>query len=205
MTKVYYGKLSNHRENEILNEERKEYINGFKTEEGRRERINVWILLAFAVKNEFGTDIGNLDIKRNENGKWGCSEFCFSLSHSNVAVAVAVSEKQVGVDIERVYRKRKPIQSLNDREKIVYALQSDKDRAFAEIWTKKECIFKKSEKKIFLPQKTDSKSEPTVTEFVKIGEDDYCLSVTGDEAEFIEIGEENGLIFAVNKKYLLAK
>ncbi len=198
MTEVYYGKLSAHGAEEIADRERRKYIESFKTEQGQKERINAWILLGFALKDK--QNIKDLNIKRDENGKWVCDDVYFSLSHSGNGVAVAVSDMPIGVDIERIFRKNQPVSVLNEREKSIYLPQSDKDRAFAEIWTKKESIFKKNGKRIFLPKKTDSASEETLSKFINIDGEEYCLSVTGREAEFIEVREDDGLIVSVRRE-----
>lgn len=200
MAEVYYGALSAHGADEIVDRERREYIESFKAEQGKRERINAWLLLAFSVKDKLGKDIKDLNIKRDGNGKWVCEDLCFSLSHSGNGVAVALSKMPIGVDIERVFRENQPVSVLNEREKSIYLLQRDKKRAFAEIWTKKESIFKKDGEKIFLPKKTDSTREETVSKFVNIEREEYCLSVTGREAEFIEVREEDGIIVSVRRE-----
>ena len=64
----------------------------------------------------------------------------FSISHCGSAVAVAVDDEEVGIDIEEVSRYREHLVNyvLNEEEKD----KMDKKEMFIEIWTKKEAVFK---------------------------------------------------------------
>ena len=59
----------------------------------KQQRYFVWKLLEYALQHSLGLEMKNLHFSRTENGKWICEECYFSLSHTQDAVAVAVSEK----------------------------------------------------------------------------------------------------------------
>ena len=84
----------------------------------------------------------------NEHGKpffEGRDDLFFSISHCKGAVAVAIDNKEVGVDIEEISRYREGLESyvLNEEE-VPRCARNDKLRAecFIEIWTQKEAVFK---------------------------------------------------------------
>ena len=89
----------------------------------------------------------NIEFGQNEFGKpylKGYPKFYFNISHTRNALAVAVSDSEVGVDIERVKAAEHGISdrffALPEREYIVNSLNPDK--AFYEVWTRKESYIK---------------------------------------------------------------
>ena len=82
----------------------------------------------------------------NEHGKpyfEGVDDLFFSISHCGSAVAVAIDDEEVGIDIEEVSRYREHLVNyvLNEEEKDKMD-KEDKKGIFIEIWTKKEAVFK---------------------------------------------------------------
>ena len=87
----------------------------------------------------------------NEHGKpyfEGKKDLFFSLSHCKSAVAVAVDEEEVGVDIEEISRYKESLakyvlseEEYKDYESAILTEQEKKEK-FIEIWTKKEAVFK---------------------------------------------------------------
>ncbi|MCH5303462.1 MAG: 4'-phosphopantetheinyl transferase superfamily protein [Ruminococcus sp.] len=90
--------------------------------------------------------IGNKEIKNGKYGKPYCEGGrCFNLSHSGDYVILAVSDCEVGCDIECVRfldyeRLGKKVFHENEREKL--GNLSDKQDCFFEIWTRKEAFVK---------------------------------------------------------------
>ena len=69
---------------------------------------------------------------------------CFSISHCKHAVAVAISEKPVGIDIEHI-RTAKPelvARTMNEQEQNVIWSAPSPDVAFTRLWTQKEAVLK---------------------------------------------------------------
>lgn len=189
MTKVYFGKIRPESEEKIKNAQRRSEIEKFTCQEGKNERIFVWLLLEYAVKDAFGLDLNSLNPRKNQNGKWECDKICFSLSHSRGGAAVAVSAQPVGVDIEKmpVKNAEKLIRALTKSERIYFENADNKDFAFASLWTKKECIYKKSGNGAFSPEHISAGGEETETTVVNIENSPYGLSVTGSGAEYREV------------------
>ena len=126
-------------------------IENCKNEKTRREKYHAWKLLAFAVG-----DLERFRFEKNQNGKWQCDGFAFSLSHSKNAVAVAISKTAVGVDIE-LY-KNKPQESVvrrifTEEERTIFQSLNERERAefFTRKWTEKESVFKALDLPAFFP------------------------------------------------------
>lgn len=94
----------------------------------------------------------NIEIIRNEYGKpyWkGNQDFHFNISHTHNAIAVAVADSPVGIDIERV----RPVNDLVVRrfysareQKYVYGSREETNARFSEVWTRKEACIKCNER-----------------------------------------------------------
>lgn len=177
-------------ENEKLApKERADEIEACKNADVRSQKYFAWKLLEKALYSSLGLKIEELDLKRTESGKWECSSCCFSLSHSGGTVAVAVSRKPVGIDIEKCDHSR-----FTDAlaEKIVAGSEEealsrldDKERATAlnALWTKKEAIFKLSGDKSFQPKRIEAAEYPTATKIVQSADGKYFISVASEDAD----------------------
>ena len=187
MTKVYFGKIRELSKDKIKNEQRRQEIEKYTCREGRAERIFVWLLLEYAVKDAFGLDLNELNPRRNI--KWECDKIYFSLTHSHGGAAVAVADEPVGADIEKmpVKNAEKLVRALTKNERMFYENAENKDRVFAVFWTKKECIYKKNGEGVFSPEHISAGSEETETRVVCIDGVEFCLSVTGKNAEYREV------------------
>lgn len=155
----------------------------------RNQKFYAWKLLEKALANSLGLNIETLDIKRNENGKWQCSACYFSLSHSGSLVAVAVSKKPIGVDIEK-YVPDRFSQALENR--IVTKLESatirnldklHRAQYLSKLWTQKEAIFKLSDNKSFQPKCIETSKSLATTKTVLCGDERYFITVASDDVE----------------------
>ena len=120
----------------VLPDWRREQMLAIKHLRGRVQCAVAWLM------------IGGDNWIYNEHGKpffEGRDDLFFSISHCKSAVAVAIDDKEVGVDIEETSRYRESLESyvLNEEE-IPRCTRNDKSRAecFIEIWTQKEAVFK---------------------------------------------------------------
>ena len=69
---------------------------------------------------------------------------CFSISHCQHGIAVAISEKPIGIDIEHI-RTAKPelvARTMNEKEQAEIWADTSPDIAFTCLWTKKEAVLK---------------------------------------------------------------
>ena len=126
--------------------QRREKALRFRHEAGRRQSVAVYLLLKKALKQEYGIT-GDLEFGFQEQGKpflLQYPEIHFSLSHCKVAVACAVSNHPVGIDIEHI-RPYRPelgayVLSEEERQQVEGAERSDVE--FIKWWTRKESYLK---------------------------------------------------------------
>ena len=120
-----------------------DYINSITDNRRKNQSYYVWKLLLFALQDLGITNKLQFSCK---NGKWFIvnSKIHFSLSHSDNIVAVVVSDKSVGIDVEKVLPKSLKLQkryqkidkefdSLDLHEKMLFLTKK---------WTEEECSFK---------------------------------------------------------------
>ena len=82
-----------------------------------------------------------------ERGKPYCKshrEIYFSLSHSGNFLALAISDRDVGIDIERIRQAKEDLvrRVCCENEISLIFSSENPDEAFTEIWTKKEAYLK---------------------------------------------------------------
>lgn len=157
----------------------------------RRQRYFVWKLLEYALENSFGITSENVAFSRDENGKWHCKECFFSLSHCRDAVAVAVSRKPVGVDIECANRQVTPALSkkiLTEAELAVYDSLPEERRGqfLLEAWCGKESLFKAHGGAVFTARRWDT-TQGVRTGMLNLDGKDFCYAVATENPTNLRI------------------
>lgn len=68
----------------------------------------------------------------------------FSISHCKAGIAVAVSDRPVGVDIEAIRQAKSGLiaKTMNAEEQAMIARAADADKMFTQLWTRKEAYLK---------------------------------------------------------------
>lgn len=185
MIAVYVSEPCKNCENPVIYpDERCKEIESVDNQELKEQKISSWNLLETAVKDCFGYDFNTLSFLKNANRKWTCDKLCFSLSHTAGRVAVAVSDKPVGVDIEgfaafekRCERSPGFLQSF--AKKILCEGESFTGAYdLLKAWTAKESIIKFIGGGVFVPNKIRAADYPVST-LICGG---YCVSVCGEGA-----------------------
>ena len=190
---VYFAKLP---ESEPLGtlecKERMKEIASVSNERVKREKYFVWKLLCYALERSFGMRGKKLDFKKESFGGWSVSDACFSLSHSENALAVAVSRDPVGVDIEllRAPKSDKMAHFMMNGTEI--SVLSDIDSAemdahLIKIWTAKEAIFKSKGNDAFMPKEIDTATQSFKSGSISINDESYIWSVATATPEKIRI------------------
>ena len=74
----------------------------------------------------------------------GHLNFYFNISHTRTAIVVALSDQEIGVDIEKIKQANLAISNkfFTELEQKYIFDSYDKDKAFYEIWTRKEAYLK---------------------------------------------------------------
>ena len=195
MIKIYIARLPQTECDEpLLCAERQNEINSVSNERVRREKYYVWKLLEYAIKDGFEKDASNIRFVKSKNGKWSCKELEFSISHSTDAIAVAVSDNSVGIDVERIRVKRSKKLAdyiLTEREYFEYSdIPDEKSEDYiVRKWCQKEASFKMQNKAHFRPSEIESAEYFSVTKNFDIGEERYILAVSANRRQEVEIFE----------------
>ncbi len=186
---VYIALIPQRKIGEVLPRLRQEQIEGTVHPELKQQRYYAWKLLEYALQHSFGYKMKDVHFSRTERGKWTCEECFFSLSHTQDAVAVAVSEKPVGVDLECTDRSIRPglaEKILTDEEKQQLPQQNE-NAYLLNMWCAKESLFKAGSDPVFCPEKLSA--DRAKTQKVHLGEKEYCLAVASDELRSLTIHE----------------
>ncbi len=121
----------------------KEKIDKKSSEKGKKLSLAGYILLWRAAKEIYNKD--SVNVKFSEHGKPLC-DFCFfSISHSFDHIVCAISDKPIGVDIQRFceIKQRKKYKLLSLKESnYVNELKENFSRRYIEIFSKKEAAIK---------------------------------------------------------------
>lgn len=137
---------------DALPEWRRELALKFKFPLGKAECACSYLLLCQALREEYGiTTQPHFDI--GEHGKPSLREYPdihFNMSHCRAGIAVAVSDKPVGIDIECLGRLIDKNGSLNmslaeyvlSPEELEQVVEGDSDLVFTKFWTQKESLVK---------------------------------------------------------------
>ena len=169
--------------------EREQEIQNCKNHQVKREKYYVWKLLEYALFRSFGCKIQSASFRKTEAGRWCCNVCEFSLSHSHRAVAVAISRKPVGIDIQLV----KPLcgasgiakRILNEEEyeDFLQAPVDSQNDFLVDKWTQKESIFKTLDHPSFFVADPKSFSQETLTRSLTVDEERYSLSIASENLE----------------------
>lgn len=130
----------------------------------KRQRYLVWRLLEFAAAHSLGLDPAALVFEKAQEGRWFCPDFFFSLSHTEDAVAAAVSRSPVGVDVESlpVFARRyaadpalcaRMLRRIAAPEELA-GCGGREAETLLRLWTGKESLFKFRQHGSFSPAET---------------------------------------------------
>lgn len=129
----------------LYTEERKIKSRKYCREDDRKKSLIAYILLLYALKNEYGI-FKKLYFGYEENNKPFLKDYkdiYFNISHSSKDVAVAADIKNIGVDIERYIDDYEAISKyVFSEDEISYIKQGDSNAKAAKLWTLKESYLK---------------------------------------------------------------
>ena len=159
----------------------------------RAQRAQVWRLLEYAIRRSFGLEPEDAKLKRDKYGKWSGKGIYISLSHTPEAVAAAVSNGPVGLDIESP-RECRRLEAMTAR--ILTPAEAEgfpagDAEAFLELWTRKESLFKCRGGKRFVPSATDTMGQDIRTLRLD-SPSELILSVCGDKLAAARFFEYDG-------------
>lgn len=148
------------------------------------EKKTAYSLLNYALERSFGIVNGVRSLKRSPSGKPISSLFFCSLSHSRGFVAVAVSDEEVGIDIEVLSdRNRESLAEriLDGNEKERYLSLDGEERRlyFLKCWTKREAVYKMTDRaQPFSPKEGVPESVFIETKRIEVDGETIVLTVS---------------------------
>ena len=182
--------------------ERMEEVLNCTNEQVKKQRYYAWMLLEYGLERTFLQKIANLTFEKTKGGKWTSSTCYFSISHSENAVAVVLSRKPIGVDIELLRPTKNGFieKVLTKKEQTEFSSipQEDQTEYLIGKWTEKESIFKAYEEGRFQPAKIETGRYFVKSKKLVVDGEEYILSVAGDTLgnlrifENIDLGESEG-------------
>ena len=168
----------------VVPPEREKEIDECSNEKIKREKYCVWKLLELALRNSTGTKPDFTALKRGGNGKWYGGDKEFSLSHSNGVVAVALSDKPVGVDVQFVKEISQntvsKILSKQELEVLESLSKQERTTRIIETWARKESDFKRVGGDNFLSYIRYNCTVSGFTDRITLSKGDYVVAVSGD-------------------------
>lgn len=100
MLSVFYAIIPDGKIEKTGNILRDEEICSALNEKVKRQKFFAWKLLQKGL-NKLGFNPLDIEFFKSGNGKWTSNKVNFSISHSEKAVVVAISDLPVGVDVEK--------------------------------------------------------------------------------------------------------
>ena len=172
---------------ELAPSERNAEVFAVTNETVKKSKYWAWKTLEYALFRSFGYKIRELGIIKEKNGKWACKKCYFSISHSQNAVAVIVSNKETGIDIEERSSFYEKFDDTNRFESFSKKIVSKKEKCpsdkaeLIKLWTKKECAFKQSKARAFIPSKVCTVNQDLLTFKATIGGKEIVGSVVWED------------------------
>ena len=171
---------------------RREEIAAVSNERVKREKYFVWKLLCYGLERSFGLRGKKLDFSKESFGGWSVSGHYLSISHSENALAVAVSRDAVGIDVELLHTPRSERMAehiMNDGELSAFegVTPDKKEEHLIEIWTAKEAIFKSKGEPTFIPSRIDTLCATFKSGSIDIDGEKYIWSVATKTPQRIRI------------------
>lgn len=154
MTKVFAVKTDSSIDKDLFNyllgfvqQEKQERILRQKIKQNADNMLIGEILTKVAIKKTFGIDITKQNFAYTGYGKPYLSDYPnvhFNISHSGKYVACAVSDKPIGIDIQKICECDFDVAKRVCNEKELKQIENSEDKAseFTKLWTQKEAVLK---------------------------------------------------------------
>lgn len=152
-TQTFFAEISSIQEpktNDLMkcvSNERRVQLAKFKFDIDRKLSLYAELLVRYQACKTLGLNNKEIIFIKNRNGKPYMQyhpEFQFNISHTRSAIAVACSNNEIGIDIEKInlpeYKIAKRFFTSYEQEHVFS--HEHPERAFYEIWTKKEAYIK---------------------------------------------------------------
>lgn len=131
----------------LVPEPRRSQALSFRHTSGRFASLKSYLMLSDLLRRDYGLEKFRTEL--GEHGKPLLADYPdihFNISHCQRAIAVAVSDRPVGIDVESFRNASASLidKTMNATEKAEILSSDTPDKAFASFWTRKEAVFKLS-------------------------------------------------------------
>lgn len=166
----------------------------------KAQKYYVWHLLERAIDQIYGIPADQLNFEKQPSGRWVIvgqqPPICFSLSHCEGAVAVALSHSPVGVDIEPLDRTLKPALAkkvLTPDEQQVYdaLLATERSDYLLRAWVAKEALYKRTGQGTFCPNHLNAASENVTIQTVTLQDRMFLVALASNAPDSVSLSVQS--------------
>lgn len=175
-----------------LSLQRLEYIGKFRQQSDRYRSVLAYLLLSYGLRTEHGITAPP-EFTYSENGKPYLRDYnkiFFCMSHCKNAVCCAVSDSEIGIDIESIRELRPAVvrRVCSEEERATVERAKLPNREFIRLWTMKEAYLKLTGKGIGTDMRTITDKIPVCKNMLCLQYEDYIMSCTQDmKVDFLSV------------------
>lgn len=172
----------------LVSPDKKSRLDSYKSDIDKKLGLYADLLVRVAIHQDLDMENGDIRFGTNSYDKpflLNNQDYHFNTSHTHNMIAVAVSDKPVGVDVEKIreidFGVAKRFFSENELNYIKES-QDQEFKRFFEIWTKKEAYVKYIGKGLFVPLNSFDVTDRSLSEhFYTVGYGKYIINLYGTE------------------------
>lgn len=205
MNKLYFLPIDETMDQETFNillsfisKEKQDQVNRFQFDIDKKLSLYTELLVRIIACQTLGIKNEEIIFEKGEYGKpyiRDYTNFHYNVSHTRNAIVVVVSDKSIGVDIEKI--KTADMQIANrffttSEQEYIKEFSSKEDKRFYEVWTKKEAYIKFIGKGLSMPLNSFDVLDSIIYNKMQTFEiGNYIISSYGNNTKFdkIEIPE----------------
>lgn len=124
----------------LITPKRQHQVDRYQNSDDKKRSLIAALLIRYCFKEK------QFDVIQNQYGKLEIpsSKHKFNISHSGKYVVIAISDEEIGVDIEAIDEYSFPVakRCYQQAELIILNQSQSKEETFAIIWTRKESVMK---------------------------------------------------------------
>lgn len=184
MILIYYStnELEKNYQPENFPERVRDHIDDKKDPDAKNQSMRAWELLRLVFQKELHYNMKNMEVTFSDNGKPFTRALYFSIAHSGKVVMVAMSNSNIGLDIEEI----KDTEKIRDLAHRLMKNNTDEDIVkFYHAFTSYEASIKYEGKKIGYPRRKLTQKRDVYTSVLNIDGVDYSFSYKGEYAKKI--------------------
>jgi len=170
----------------FVSKEKKEQINRYYFNVDKKLSLYADLIVRVIACKTFGLTNKDIDFFKSEYGKPNLNNylnFHYNVSHTRNAIAVVVSDSQVGVDIEKIREAEfKIVNRFFTQPEIEFIdnTVAESKKRFYIVWTKKEAYIKYIGKGLHIPLNSFNVFDETISKKMQtIVKDNYVISICG--------------------------